>query len=190
MEQGFAVVDKRRFTADGDTKADALPGQPISLDEEVREIMAELATRHTLPESPEGLAAVHAEIRQQLVQQRVVYRAMLQRAQSELVAVSCKQLRASELHTVKGMRQKFIITLGRFIYGKGGTWLFEPTNSDALEKALRFARLKDASNYGVSLHKQLLSTCKFDEDGKIVSEGWKEEMATNIAQELAALEVE
>jgi len=132
-----------------------------------------------------------ADIRQQLVQQRVLYRAMLERAQSELNAVSFKQLRTAELKTVKGLRQKYIITVGRFVYGRDGTWLFEMQNDEMLAKAMRFTRQKDAAHRGLLLHRQLMATCKFDEDGKtIVEEGWKTDMAEHLKQELATLEVE
>jgi len=119
-----------------------------------------------------------------------MYRAMLQRAQAELQRVSFKQLRAAELKTVGGVRNKFILTLGKFVYGREETWLFEVNNAEMLEKALRFSRMKDASNKGLLVHKQLMKTCEFDEDGKVIAEWWKTGMADNIAQELAALEVE
>jgi hypothetical protein len=119
-----------------------------------------------------------------------MYRAMLQRAQQELARVSFKQLRAAELKTVGGVRNKFILTLGKFVYGHDATWLFEVNNAEMLDKALRFSRMKDASNKGLLVHKQLLKTCTLDEDGKVTVEGWKRGMADNIAQELAALEVE
>jgi hypothetical protein len=155
----------------------------------VDEIFTELVERHG-EVMPEEVASVRQNIRQQLLQQRVMHRAMLQRAQQELARVSFQHLRAAELKTVRGVRNKFILTLGKFVYGHDETWLFEVNNSEMLEKALRFSRLKDASNKGLMVHKQLMKTCTFDEDGKVTAEGWKQCMSDNIAAELAALEVE
>ena len=184
------IIDKRRFTPAGCSEADGVEGKPLSLDDEAKEVMDDLVKRHGVLLSSEEYDASLAEVRQQLVQQRVLYRAMLQRAQSELNAVSFRQLRAAELKTVKGVRQKYIIALGRFVYGRGGEWLFEASNEETLQKAMRFSRLKDASHRGLLLHKELLKTCEFDEDGKVKAEGWKAEMTRNIAEELATLEVE
>ena len=183
------VNDRRRFAGFANAAADGVAGKPLSVNEEVEEILDELVKQH--PDMTAG-DVQHAQdgIRQQLLQQRVMYRTMLQRAQQELARVNFKQLRAAELKTVGGVRNKFILTLGKFVYGHDATWLFEVNNAEMLEKAMRFSRMKDASNKGLLVHKQLMKTCTLDEDGKVTAEGWKQGMAENIAQELAALEVE
>lgn len=152
--------------------------------------MGELINKHQLKLSEEEYENYLQQTRQQVVQQRVFYRAMLLRAQTELGKVSCRQLSTGEAATIKGLRQKYIITIGKFVYGREDTWMFEPTNDDLMTKVMRFTSKSAARNKALMLHKQLIKTCTFNEENEIATEGWKKELFENITQELDALEVE
>lgn len=152
--------------------------------------MSELITKHKITLNEEEYEKFLASTKQQIIQQRVFYQAMLQRAQVELGKVSCKQISAGEAASIKGLRQKYIITIGKFVYGREDTWMFEPTNEDMMSKVMRFTSKSAARNKGLMLHKQLIKTCTFTEENEIATEGWKQELFDNITQELAALEVE
>ena len=194
------VTDRRRFAGAAEGERIALARQPISLNDETEEVLADLIQRHQLTMSDEDKEKARQDIRARLVQQRVMYRNMLQRAQAELQKVSYAQLsvgdisvraRGTNTPVLRGTRQRFVITIGKFVYGREDTWLFEPTIDDISNRAMRFLKQSAAVHKGLLLRKQLSTTCEWDDEGKkIIREGWKDEMYKNIEDELLALEVE